>query len=130
MTPCTEEAHRLLGIAQRDFDTFKILAAHPDAALSAMCFHIQQCIEKPLKAVLTVNGVDFPYTHNLELLGYEIENLDLGIPFPPEELRRLNPFAVAVRYDDGEIPLLPRDIIETFATTILDWARPLVNSGQ
>jgi HEPN domain-containing protein len=129
MTPCTEEAQRLLSMASRDFDAFSILAAHPDAPLTAMCFHAQQCVEKSLKSVLTVHCIDFSYTHNLEELGWEIEKLGVKPPFSPRELRRLNTFAVAARYDDTKIILLPVATLECFAKTSIDWARPLVEAG-
>jgi hypothetical protein len=57
MTPFIEEAHRLLRLAQRDLQTYRILAAHPDASLAATCFHAQQSVEKALKAVLTAHRV-------------------------------------------------------------------------
>lgn len=33
-----------------------------------VCFHAQQCIEKHLKALPVVRGVDFPKTHDIEEL--------------------------------------------------------------
>lgn len=94
MTPCIEEAHRLLRLAERDLQTFHILAAHPEASLSAMCFHAQQSAEKSLKAVLTAHCADFPRTHNLEELAELVSEQQISLPIPARELRRLNPYAV------------------------------------
>jgi HEPN domain-containing protein len=33
---------------------------------SIVGFHAQQAVEKSLKAVLAVKGVDFPFTHDIE----------------------------------------------------------------
>jgi HEPN domain-containing protein len=64
----------------------------------AICFHAQQCAEKYLKAWLVEQGIDFPKTHDLEILA------KLCIPSLPEltslmdGLRFLTSFAVEIRY--------------------------------
>lgn len=30
-----------------------------------VCFHAEQCVEKYLKALLTLKAIDFPKTHNI-----------------------------------------------------------------
>ena len=93
MTPFVDEAKRLLRIAGRDYQTFTILRNHPEAELAPICFHAQQAIEKALKAVLTINRIDFRRTHDLEELANLLADIDIasfhasGIP-PPESLRR------------------------------------------
>jgi len=64
-----------------------------------VCFHLQQCIEKYLKARLIIEaGISFPRTHDLERL------LDLTLPVEPmwaalrPAMALLTDFAVAVRY--------------------------------
>lgn len=94
MTPSIEEALRLLRLAERDLQTYRILAAHPDASLAATCFHAQQCVEKALKAVLTAHSATFPRTHNLEELGLLVTESGIGLPAPARDLRRLTPFAI------------------------------------
>jgi HEPN domain-containing protein len=126
MTPYIEEAHRLLRLAERDLQTFSILAAHPDASLSAMCFHAQQSAEKSLKAVLTIHQVDFPRTHNLQELAGMVLDLHVEPPFTPTELRRLNPYAVEYRYDDQLIALLTKEEADHIATGTLAWAAAMV----
>ena len=65
---------------------------------SAVCFHCQQFVEKVLKAFLVAQGVDFPRTHNLEILlklcseqDPEFKELDVG---------NLTYYAVEARYPD------------------------------
>jgi HEPN domain-containing protein len=85
MTPSIEEAHRLLRLAERDLQTYRILAAHPDASLAAACFHAQQSVEKALKAVLTAHGATFPRTHNLEELGLLVAGIGISLPVPAQQ---------------------------------------------
>jgi HEPN domain-containing protein len=63
-----------------------------------VCFHLQQCVEKYLKARLNEAGTAFPRIHDLERL------LDLALPIEPAwtSLRptmvALSDYAVEVRY--------------------------------
>jgi HEPN domain-containing protein len=38
------------------------------AKYEQLLFHAQQAAEKALKAILILEGVDFPFTHNLQRL--------------------------------------------------------------
>ncbi len=126
MTPFIDEAQRLLKLAERDYETFSILRAHPHAKLAPTCFHAQQAVEKAMKAALVAGQVHFRYTHDLE----ELWNLlaDAGMPPPQgiEALRCLSPFAVELRYDDQVIPLLTREEAEDITSSVLGWATKLV----
>lgn len=130
MTPCIEEAHRLLRLAERDLQTFHILAGHPEAALSAMCFHAQQSAEKSLKAVLTAHCADFPRTHNLEELAKLAGEQLISLPLPARELRRLNPYAVDFRYGEEVIALITREEAKDIAEQTLQWARAHVSKVE
>jgi len=63
-----------------------------------VCFHLQQCVEKYLKARLEQDGVAFPKTHDLEKL------LDLVIRLEPlwsslrASVAALTDYAVESRY--------------------------------
>jgi len=73
-----------------------------DAAINdeTLGYHAQQAAEKLIKALLALNGHDYPRSHNIGLL------LDLlashGIPLPErfEALQTLTPFGTVFRYDD------------------------------
>jgi HEPN domain-containing protein len=67
-------------------------------------FHVQQAVEKLLKALITAHGAVHPYTHDLQLLINQLGTLgetlpDFGVPLPT-----LSPFGVIARYDLG-VPL-------------------------
>lgn len=123
MTPFIEEAARLLRLAERDYQSFSILANHPGGDQASACFHAQQSVEKALKAVLTLHQTDFRRTHDLETLAALIIDLGIALPVSPRELRRLNPYAVAFRYDDQRVQLVTREDADRMATAILEWAR-------
>ncbi|MCC6795327.1 MAG: HEPN domain-containing protein [Candidatus Hydrogenedentes bacterium] len=64
----------------------------------AVCFHVQQCAEKYLKAILHLHEIRFGKTHNLVLLlDQALEVAPLLEPFR-EPMRQLTQFAVIVRY--------------------------------
>ncbi|MEO8210143.1 MAG: HEPN domain-containing protein [bacterium] len=61
-----------------------------------VCFHCQQAVEKFFKAYLISKEIEFPKTHNLELLQ---QLCTLQFPdFKKIELSNLSDFAVDVRY--------------------------------
>jgi HEPN domain-containing protein len=63
-----------------------------------VCFHLQQCIEKYLKARLVESAIAFPKTHDLERL------LDLAVTVEPlwtalrPAVAAITDYAVEVRY--------------------------------
>jgi HEPN domain-containing protein len=101
--PATAEAQALLRAAEQDWKTVELLLQHPDAPVSSVCFHAQQYLEKVMKAVLVSNAVIFRRTHDLEELADLLERHGIALPLPKDQLKRLNPFAVTVRYEDIEI---------------------------
>ncbi|MBI4383540.1 MAG: HEPN domain-containing protein [Nitrospinae bacterium] len=71
----------------------------------AVCFHVQQCVEKYLKAVLVLEEIPFPKTHDIE----EIVLL-LPLPLRPtltkDEQGFLTEYATGPRYPGwGEVSL-------------------------
>jgi HEPN domain-containing protein len=60
-----------------------------EPSTDAVCFHFQQAVEKMLKAWLIWHDVDFPLTHNIEVLLAACERTDPGFAElrPAEALR-------------------------------------------
>jgi len=104
-----KEAAKLLGMARKDLQAMRALAAPEDAGIETFAFHAQQAVEKALKAWLAAKGVLYPRIHDLDRL------LDLlrkeGAAVPPEfdALGILTDFGVAFRYDAYEEPDEPFD---------------------
>jgi HEPN domain-containing protein len=68
-----------------------------DCPTDTVCFHAQQCVEKYLKAVLILEGIDFPKTHDIEA----IVNLLPARTRPPlgaDEQDALTDYAIGPRY--------------------------------
>jgi HEPN domain-containing protein len=126
MTPATEEALRYIQLADDDAAAFRGLLKLPEVKFRLACFHAQQAIEKLLKAVLILSGVEFQRTHDLHTLATLLLQNGITPPCSPEELTRLNPFAVTFRYDDTDIPLIRDDVVETMVKTMRHWAGEVV----
>lgn len=81
-----------------------LLRLKRDCPTEVVCFHAQQCVEKYLKALLILNGIEFPRTH-------QISSLLALIPAPvrpdltPEEQDTLTEYAVTTRYPGDYDPI-------------------------
>jgi len=74
-----------------------------DPATDAICFHMQQCVEKCLKAFLIYNNVEIKKTHVLEELIKECIKIDKDFSYLFEiKAHNLTDYAVEFRYP-GEI---------------------------
>src|SRR6267378_1729811 len=62
-------------------------------------FHAQQAVEKSLKAVLALRVIEFPYSHDLDVLLELCEENDVEGLEELAEAGRLTPFGVRLRYD-------------------------------
>jgi len=88
----------LLALARRDYEAALILAHAENPQKDAAGFHLQQSVEKSSKAWLALRGIDYPRTHDLNVLLGLLEDQDEEIgPYWP--LLELNPFAVQFRYE-------------------------------
>lgn len=89
--------------AKHDLEIAEIGIEH-DAPLDTISFHLQQTVEKLLKALLASKNIDYPKTHDLMLL------LDLSLTEVPdlnrykEDLLGMASYAVDMRYDDAMYP--------------------------
>lgn len=87
--------------AENDFKIARDEMATEQPVTDAVCFHLQQCVEKYLKAYLLSRGAEIPRTHNLALLvarcckyDSDFQKLvDMGVD-------RLTDYAVMVRYGE------------------------------
>ena len=126
MTVANEEVAMLLRLANQDRMAFLTLYENPRIELRAVGFHAQQAVEKFLKALLVAHGKIFAPTHDLGRLAQALETTGIVLPVTLDALKRLNPYAVAFRYDDRDVHTLARgdilrlvDAIENFAKVAL-----------
>ncbi len=95
-------------------------------------FHIQQCIEKSLKAILLHRAIDYPHTHNLRLLIDLCQNNGISVPPKFLEVDVFNHFAVQWRYDLLPSPYqspLDRDAAYNLADQVWKWADKMVKKA-
>jgi HEPN domain-containing protein len=97
MSPA-DRPRELLALAEKDYKAALILARADDPQTDAAGFHLQQAVEKALKAWLALRGIDYPKTHDLNPLLGLLEDQDENIE-PFWTLLELNPFAVQFRYE-------------------------------
>jgi len=77
-----------------------------DCPTDTVCFHAQQCVEKYIKALLVLRGVEFARIHHINAL-LALLPARVRPDLTPEEQERLTDYAVSARYpgDYEPIPL-------------------------
>jgi HEPN domain-containing protein len=92
-----EVAQLLLQKAREDLSAAQALIATEDQADHVIGFHLQQAVEKALKAVLADRAIEIPRTHDLAYLVELLGNQE--IPGPVASSDWLTPWGVLFRYD-------------------------------
>jgi len=103
-----EDAVRLwIRRAESDLKIGKDELATEDPATDAICFHMQQCAEKYLKAYLIFHGLEHPRTHELAFIASKCAEIDPSFnDLIKEGIGSLTKYAVGVRYDEEIFPSL------------------------
>lgn len=103
-----EQAGNFLNMAERDYRALCGMENSEVFSSEIFGFHVQQAVEKILKAWLCMLGVPFPRTHDLDELGALLEEAGQEIPNFLQALLEFTDFAVAFRYE--AFPDLESDI--------------------
>jgi HEPN domain-containing protein len=101
----SEFAFLLLKKARQDAAIVQKLAGDSDIADEVIGFHVQQAIEKSLKALCAFHGVEFRNRHDIRELLDSIKDNKIDVPEWFYDLDTWNPYAVEYRYED-----VPEDI--------------------
>lgn len=64
----------------------------------AILFHLQQSVEKLLKALLAFHDISVEKTHDIEMIGKKCRSIKLPLPEFVEQLYDLSEYAVEGRY--------------------------------
>jgi HEPN domain-containing protein len=88
-------------------------------------FHIQQAIEKTIKAVLTRFGIQYEFTHDLSVLYQQVEAAGINPPASIDAVDAMTVFAVQLRYTLFEEQTLDRKIGLWLAREFIGWANAL-----
>lgn len=94
-----ERARQFLNMAERDYRALGGMKDSDVFSDEIFGFHVQQAVEKALKAWLCALGVPFPKTHDLDELGALLEEAGQEIPNFLHTLLEFTDFAVAFRYE-------------------------------
>ncbi len=128
------EAHELalllVGKAEGDESILDRLLDDHDVPDDVLGFHVQQAVEKRLKAVLALNEVEYEHTHNVSYLTALIEQRGIELPGCREEIEGLTPWAVVARYDGTFEKVLDRAAARMLVSELQDWSRGLVIERQ
>ena len=104
--PTHENFTTLMNVAKKDLKASKFLSTDDDVYVEGVCFHSQQCAEKALKAFLDLNGVRYPFIHDLERLCLDCKNIDNTFSEIFNHCLILNNYSAQSRYiDDSEVPI-------------------------
>ena len=124
-----ELARLMLQKARQDLDAVVALRDNAEVADEIVGFHAQQTIEKALKAVLTRQGIEYDFTHDLSTLFEQVETAGVKPPVSLEDVEDLTAFAVQFRYSIyGEEGGLDRQAKAQLAEDFLEWARGIVEA--
>ena len=119
----------LCAAAKRDLLTVRSMSA--TAPVESVGFHLQQAVEKALKAWLALLGETYPLTHNLGTLLSLLS--DLGATAEPfDELTDLTPYAVEFRYSDAGVDAdrVDMDPLLALAQTLLTEVQRLLEVAE
>lgn len=98
-------ARQWVAKAESDLKTAAhVLKLKTDCPTDAVCFHAQQCVEKYLKALLVLNGIEFSRTHQISVLMAFLP-AQVRPDLTAEEQDRLTEYAVTTRYPGDYDPI-------------------------
>lgn len=120
-----EVAQLLLQKSREDLSAAQVLIATEDQSDHVIGFHLQQAIEKALKAILAKRAIEIPRTHDLGYLIELLGSLEAEIPVATSSADWLTPWGVLFRYDDNS-DALNRDKGLEAATDTVSFAQQLV----
>ena len=117
-----DEARRWLRSAEEDLDVAQRLLAMDGPTPRHTCFLAQQATEKALKAALVLEGIDFPFRHDLDALRNLLPDT-WSVRRTHTDLAQLTEWAVEARYPGDR-----QEATATDAKQAVSQAREVYNS--
>ena len=123
-----ELARLLVEKARQDLTLVRNVQDAETIADEIVGFHVQQSVEKALKAVLTRLGTQYEFTHDLSLLYQQVERVGVTPPVPLDPVEELTAFAVQFRYTLYEEQDFDRRSGAGLAEKFVEWAHAIVEA--
>jgi HEPN domain-containing protein len=89
-----------LKFSESDLRTAKLILQADEGLLSTALYHIQQCVEKSLKAYLLFKNVPIQKTHDLLGLVERCAKMDIDFLSILPDAVDINPYSTTTRYPD------------------------------
>ena len=130
-----KEAQILLQKSKDDAYAFSRLSDDPRIRFWTLGFHVQQAVEKAIKAVLLNAGIQYPFTHDLETLLKVLKKEMIPHPADAENIPRLSPFATLLRYEDdvdedSACISISADWLKSIVASTIKWAEENLNKYE
>jgi len=90
-----------------------------------LCFELQQCVEKALKAVLLYKGIKITKTHSIGYLLEQLSSVNVKIPDKIKESAKLTSYSVETRYPGDFYKIKKAEYLSVvkIAQNVYDWAK-------
>ncbi len=124
MSPA-DTPRELFTLAERDYEAARILAHAENPQTDVAGFHLEQAAEKALKAWLLLKGIDYPRTHDLNVMLGLLEDQGESVEIF-WSLLVLNPFAVQFRYELADEPFTDFEQFAELTEELLAQVRSLL----
>jgi HEPN domain-containing protein len=97
-----------------------------------LCFEAQQAAEKAIKAILVLQGIDFPKTHQIASLLGLLDQSGLKVPEELWKADNLTDYAVEARYPDRVMPVTEDEYHQAIAVAekVVQWAEGIISSAN
>lgn len=125
-----EVAELLAGKAAGDLVVAQKLVHDPEVDDDPIGFHSQQAVEKALKVALTLQGIDFPKTHDLDYLTMLADRNSVEVSAEITSAGWLTPWAAEFRYDDAPLEALDRERAIEITEKAVAWCQELVAAAR
>ena len=128
----TEYARAMLKLSQRDFNALRGMQDESLFADEIFGFHAQQACEKALKAWLSLAGISYPRTHDLEQLLLLLQENGERMPENFFQIIDFSDFAVQFRYDILEFDdwEMDRTVVIAQVSEVLEYVDGLIKEAE
>ena len=110
----------------------KAYNALEDIYLEDLCFELQQCVEKSIKALLIYCQIEFPKIHDLgKLLNLIRKNTTIEIPNSIKHSSELTKYATKTRYPTwNKLSLEEYNEAVKIAEETYNWVKDIIEKGK